>query len=99
MAQIDDIVRSFTDEQKKIYDVMLGDENKLRADWMGCRAQYSKAMEVIGAKDTGPEIRLFLRNISDYWDRRRKAMERLLERAGKADLITKWKEELKNAKG
>lgn len=98
MSMIDDIKRSFTEEQQKVYNVMLGDPAKLKADWMGCRQQYMNAMKVINSKDTGPEVRLLLRNISDYWDRRKKAMERLLERTGNGDLLKTWKEEV-NAKG
>ena len=99
MPNIADIVKSLTPEQKAVYDNMLGNDDKLRADWTGCRKMYSDAMAVINDKNTGPVVRLFLRNISDYWNRRQLDMERLLRTMGKGELLDTWRKEDKNAKG
>lgn len=93
MAKVDDIIRSFTEEQAAVYNAMLGDEHKLKADWTGCKKMYADAIKVINDKSTGPEVRLLLREVSDYWNRRKLAMERLLKATGKEALLQKWKEE------
>lgn len=91
MSKISKIIESFTEEQAAVYNAMLGDKKKLKADWDGCRKMYDDAAKVIADPKCGPEVRLLLRNITDYWNRRRLAMERLLERTENSDLLTKWK--------
>ena len=55
--EIDDIIKSFTPEQKKLYDTMMADEKKLLADWTGSRNMYNEAMKVINDKEIGPRVR------------------------------------------
>ena len=91
--EIDDIIKSFTPEQKKLYDTMMADEKKLLADWTGSRNMYNEAMKVINDKEIGPRVRLYLKGISSYWSGRKKLMETLLVSMGKEELLTKWIED------
>ena len=88
--EIEAIIKSFTPEQKKVYDTMMADEKKLFADWTGCRNMYGEVMKVINSPDIGPKIRLYLQGISSYWSGRKKLMETLLVAMGKEELLNKW---------
>lgn len=96
--EIDDIIKSFTPEQKKLYDTMMADEKKLLADWTGSRNMYNEAMKVINDKEIGPRVRLYLKGISAYWSGRKKLMETLLVSMGKEELLTKWIEDAQKTK-
>jgi hypothetical protein len=96
--EIDDIIKSFTPEQKKLYDTMMADEKKLLADWTGSRNMYNEAMKVINDKEIGPRVRLYLKGISSYWSGRKKLMETLLVSMGKEELLTKWIEDAQKTK-
>lgn len=52
---------------------------------------YDDAAAVINAEKIGPEVRLLLRNVSDYWNRRRLALERTMERVGMNEYLVKWR--------
>jgi hypothetical protein len=91
--KIEDIIRSFTDDQKKLYDTMMGDEKKLFADWSGCRKMHADAMVVLNDKDIGPQVRLFLMAISKYWSGRKQLMEDMVTSLGRGDLVSKWYED------
>ena len=96
--EIDDIIKSFTPEQKKLYDTMMADEKKLLADWTGSRNMYNEAMKVINDKEIGPRVRLYLKGISSYWSGRKKLMETLLVSMGNEELLTKWSEDAQKTK-
>lgn len=96
--EIDDIIKSFTPEQEKLYDTMMADEKKLLADWTGSRNMYNEAMKVINDKEIGPRVRLYLKGISSYWSGRKKLMETLLVSMGKEELLTKWIEDAQKTK-
>ena len=96
--EIDDIIKSFTPEQKKLYDTMMADEKKLLADWTGSRNMYNEAMKVINDKEIGPRVRLYLKGISSYWSGRKKLMETLLVSMGNEELLTKWIEDAQKTK-
>lgn len=94
MKKIEKIKASFTDEQYALYNVLLGDLEKLKAEWMLCRRMYDQAAAVIKAKETGPEVRLLLRKAStDYWGRRRLVLERSLEEVGLNSVLAEWRKE------
>ena len=86
----EDIIRSFTDEQKKLYDTMMADEKKLFADWNGCREMHANAMKVLNDKTIGPQVRLFLMGIAKYWSGRKRLMEEMVRSLGKPELVNKW---------
>lgn len=96
--EIDDIIKSFTPEQKKLYDTMMADEKKLLADWTGSRNMYNESMKVINDKEIGPRVRLYLKGISSYWSGRKKLMETLLVSMGKEELLNKWIEDAQKTK-
>lgn len=94
MKKIEKIKASFTDAQYALYNVLLGDKEKLKAEWIACRRQYDQAAAVIKAKETGPEVRLLLMKAStDYWSRRRLALERTLEEVGMNEDLVAWRKE------
>jgi len=86
----EDIIRSLTDEQKKLYDTMMADEKKLFADWNGCKVMHTNAMKVLNDKNIGPQVRLFLMAIAKYWSGRKRLMEDMIRSLGKKNLIDKW---------
>lgn len=99
MADITDekrkkILDSLTDEQKKIYDNLVGNEDRLKQEFTLCSKFYEEAVKVIFDKSAGPEVRLLLRGVSDYWQRRMKCMERSLEILVGKDTVRR----IKNAK-
>lgn len=98
IEKIEKIKASFTDEQRELYNVLLGDTEKLHREWKLCHDMYRKAIAVVKAKETGPEVRLLLRPASsDYWNRRRLVLERSLEEVGMNDLIVTWRREAADA--
>lgn len=100
VKKLEQIRKSFTAEQQKLYDVLLGDTEKLHAEWLLCRRMYDSAVHVIRDRETGPEVRLVLMKAStDYWDRRRLALERTMEELGMNDRLVDWRKEYNDAKG
>ena len=98
IEKIEKIKASFTDEQRELYNVLLGDTEKLHREWKLCHDMYRKAVAVVNAKETGPEVRLLLRHAStDYWNRRRLVLERTMEDVGMNDLIVTWRREAADA--
>lgn len=93
MIKKEDIIKSFTEEQARVYNTMMGNLDHLKSEWMLCRRMYSDFAKVVNAKDVGPEVRLLLRNFTDYWNRRRLVLERTLERIGENDVLVKWRDE------
>lgn len=91
LQKIEAIKKSFSEDQKRVWELLLGDTKKLEAEWKSCRRVYDDAARIINDPKIGPEVRLLLRNVSDYWNRRRLALERTLERVGMNDLLVKWR--------
>ena len=91
LQKIEAIKKSFSEEQSQVWQLLLGDVKKLESEWKLCRTVYDNAAKVINDPKIGPEVRLLLRNVSDYWNRRRLALERTLERVGMNDLLVKWR--------
>lgn len=88
------IIKSFTDEQRKVYDNLVGDKKRLVNEFKLCRQFYGDVIDVINKKECGQQVRIFLRNVSDYWQRRMTIMERSLEILCGPDFV----KEVKNAK-
>lgn len=94
LKKIEKIKQSFTDEQEALYNTLLGDVEKLHAEWTLCRRMYDSAKKVITAKETGPEVRLLLMKCStDYWNRRRLALERTMEEVGMNSYLEAWRKD------
>ena len=97
--KLEQIRKSFTEEQERLWSVLLGDKEKLRAEWLLCRRMYESARKVISDKSTGPEVRLVLMKAStDYWSRRRLALERTMEELGMNPDLARWRKEEADAK-
>lgn len=94
MKKLEKIKASFTDEQNNLYNILLGDKEKLKAEWMLCRRMYDQAAAIIKAKETGIEVRMLLMEAStSYWSRRRLALERTLEAVGMNGDLVAWRKE------
>lgn len=76
MMDINGIVASMTPEQKSVYDNLFGDIEKIKREVSMCRTMYDAAVKVINGKDTGAYVRLTLKSVSDYWERRARALIR-----------------------
>jgi hypothetical protein len=88
------IIKSFTDQQRKVYDNLVGNKKRLQDEFKFCRQAYGDVIDVINKKECGQQVRLFLRNVSDYFQRRMTIMERSLEVLCGPDFV----KEVKNAK-
>jgi hypothetical protein len=88
------IIKSFTDEQKKVYENLVGDKARLHNEFKLCRQFYGDVIDIISKKECGQQVRLLLRNVSDYWQRRMTILERSLEVLCGPDFV----KEVKNAK-
>lgn len=98
--KIAQLKKCFTKEQEELYKVLLGDADKLRAEWMLCRRMYDAAKPLVTDRKIGPEMRVLLKSAStDYWNRRRLALERTLELVGMNDMLAGWRKEMSDAAG
>lgn len=96
VKKLEAIKKSFTDEQRELYNVLLGDPEKIHSEWTLCNTMYANAQKVIRSPETGPEVRLVLMKAStDYWSRRRLALERSMELLGMNDLLVSWRADAK----
>lgn len=95
--EVQDIIKSFTDVQKQVYDGMMADKDKLKAEWDACRTMHEKVMAVLDSKDIGPRVRLFLMGIASYWSGRKKLMESLVVAMDEKELLSKWVKDVQKA--
>ena len=56
------IIKSFTDEQRKVYDNLVGDKKRLANEFKLCRQFYGDVIDVINKKECGQQVRLFLQH-------------------------------------
>jgi len=93
MNDLRGIVGSMTPDQKAVYDNLFGDVEKLKREVSLCRNMYDAAVKVINDKNTGAFVRLVLKSVSDYWERRAAA----LIRSAKIGLTEETIREVSNA--
>lgn len=99
LAKIEAVKKSFTPEQSEIFNILIGDTEKLHQEWLLCSNVYARCSAVINSPTTGPEVRLVLRKAStDYWSRRRLDLERTMEELGMNDTLAKWRKEYTDGK-
>lgn len=67
-------------EMRKIHTDFYGNVDRLKGEWELCNAQYAEAMDTLSNGDVIFEDRLEIRKITDYWVRRRQALERSLSK-------------------
>lgn len=72
------IVNKLPADARAIYDGFYGDLAKLKNEWLLCNAQYTQAISFVQNKQIDYNTRTIMRNVSDYWIRRRQALERVL---------------------
>lgn len=72
------IVNKLPADARAIYDGFYGDLAKLKNEWLLCNSQYTQAISFVQNKQIDYNTRIIMRNVSDYWIRRRQALERVL---------------------
>jgi len=73
-----EIVNKMPPDARAIYDGFYGSLDKLKGEWLLCQSQYSQAIAFVQNKEIDYNTRTIMRNVSDYWIRRRQALERVL---------------------
>ena len=66
------------DEMRKIHNDFYGNLDRLKGEWELCNSQYKEAMSTLKNEGAVFDDRLAIRKITDYWIRRRQALERTL---------------------
>jgi hypothetical protein len=74
-------------EMRAVVTDFFGNLDRLKAEWDLCNAQYSKARETLNIREAIQAHRLEVRKITDYWIRRKQALENSL---GK-EIVEKFK--------
>jgi hypothetical protein len=72
------VTDTMTPEMKSLYKDFYGNVDRLKGEWDLCTAQYDQALALAISKEGTVYDRLTLRKISDYWIRRRHALQRSL---------------------
>lgn len=81
------IINKLPADARSIYDGFYGDLGKLKNEWLLCNTQYTQAISFVTNKQIDYNTRTIMRNISDYWIRRRQSLERVLP----ADILESFK--------
>jgi len=80
--------KTMTPEMKAVYDDFYANAERLRGEWNLCNQQYQATVGFTKGEDQDWEAHLAIRRISDYWNRRRTALERAIP----ADLLKSFQE-------
>jgi len=80
--------KNMTPEMKAVYDDFYSNAERLRSEWNLCTRQYEATLKFTTGEDQDWESHIAIRRISDYWMRRRNA----LERAVPVDLLESFKQ-------
>lgn len=75
MAKIKD---TMTPEMRQAHTDFYGNVDRLKGEWELCNAQYKEVMDTLKTESATFEDRMEIRKITDYWVRRRQALERAL---------------------
>lgn len=70
--------KGMTPEMKVVYDDFYSNAERLRSEWNLCTQQYDATVKFSTGEDQDWDSHLSIRKISDYWIRRRNALERAL---------------------
>ena len=81
------ILPEMTGDMQKAYTDFFGNLERLRNEWILCTTQYREHVGKSISKDGSLKARLEIRKISDYWRRRRNALEYCLPPA----IVKEWK--------
>ena len=81
------LMSQMTDEMKELYKDFFGNMDRLKGEWQLCNEQYNNAKTILEKNQSTMKARLEIRKITDYWIRRRQALERVFD----ADTIESFK--------
>lgn len=82
-----EIKKGMPKAMSSLYDDFYGNIERLKGEWELCTQQYKQAID-LAMSDQGTVFhRLTLRKVSDYWRKRRNALEASLPE----DMITQFK--------
>lgn len=70
--------KNMTPEMKAVYDDFYANAERLRSEWNLCNQQYNATVKFATGEDQNWEAHMAIRRISDYWMRRRTALERAI---------------------
>lgn len=70
--------KEMTPEMKAVYDDFYANAERLRAEWNLCTQQYNATVGFAQGEEQNWEAHIAIRRISDYWMRRRSALERAI---------------------
>ena len=68
------------EEMRKIINDFFGNKDRLKAEWDLCNTQYVEARETLNNRDATHLHRLDVKRVTDYWVRRKQALERVLDK-------------------
>lgn len=74
------ITANMTPDMKSVYSDFYGNMERLKAEWKLCDSQYTSVLALAMSKDGDLKARQSIRKISDYWIRRRQALERSISK-------------------
>ena len=70
-----DIKKGMPRTMLPLYEDFYGNEERLKGEWELCTQQYKQALEMAMSDQGNVYQRLAIRKISDYWKKRRNALE------------------------
>ena len=79
--------KNMTPEMKAVYDDFYSNAERLRPEWNLCTQQYEAVVKFATSEEQDWESHMAIRRISDYWMRRRTALERAIPK----DLLESFK--------
>lgn len=74
-----DLLSQMTDEMQSLYKDFFGDVERLKGELNLCITQYNNAKTILEKNQSTFKARMEIRRISDYWFRRRQALERIFD--------------------
>jgi hypothetical protein len=81
--------KTMSPEMKTVYDDFYANAERLRSEWNLCNQQYQATIGFTQGKEQDWEAHMAIRRISDYWIRRRTALERAIPK----DLLESFQSE------
>lgn len=72
----------------KVYNDFYGNIDRLKSEIELCKAQYKEVMSTLKDENATFNDRMAMRKITDYWVRRRQALERCLPEDIRKKIIT-----------
>jgi len=77
-----------TESMREVYDDLYGDPEYIENEWKYCLLQYQRAKREAFNPKANFESRMVIRKIATYWDSRKKALEKVLDKKSLERLIS-----------